>query len=118
MSDKPCKRKEQGEISVDEDDDADIRHKDRELKSERNEGYLCRYCLVLKKTSQRLREHILQHHLGPAKCDMCGFDMADIMDLKEHKKICGYPCSVKDCDLRHKTLISADNHMKKLLKSI
>ena len=85
---------------------------------ERLLGYVCRHCLCMFNEGKKNREHILRQHVGPVSCVMCGFDQEDMLELSEHKKMCGFPCDVNGCIDKHKTSVSAKNHYKKYVKSI
>ena len=85
---------------------------------ERSEGYVCRHCLTIFLDGQKNREHISRQHVGPALCGMCGEFQEDIMGLRTHKNMCGFPCQVNGCNLLHKTSMSAANHQKKYLNNV
>ena len=99
-------------MNLEEEDDVPT------LVTEKLLTHICRHCTKSIKTSQKLREHIVCHHLGPVKCVMCNMLKEDLMELRGHKKSCGYSCGVDGCEMKHKTSLSAINHKKKYLKNI
>ena len=82
------------------------------------EQYICRHCFSLFKKKQKVDEHILRLHIGPAKCPMCAQLQEDIQELKTHKSVCSFPCEVPECRLEHKTKMNSETHKKKYIKSI
>ena len=88
------------------------------FKAVKLEWYICRHCLHIFKNIHNAREHIDNVHIGPAKCSMCGEVKEDILDLRFHKQMCGYACGVNGCNLHHKTIESAQHHMKQFNKTM
>ena len=56
-------------------------------------------------------------HSGPVTCNMCKVVKEDVVELKFHKEGCSFPCGVVNCEIEHKSLISAVSHNRRFVKS-
>ena len=80
--------------------------------------YFCRHCLSVFKDHYRAKSHVMNLHIGPANCVMCGVEFIDLQSLKGHQTHCSFMCGVEGCGLKHKTLKDAMKHKKAFLKSL
>ena len=88
------------------------------FKGDKLNWVVCRYCLYIFRKIQKVSEHIGRVHIGPAKCTMCGTMKEDMLELRCHRQMCGFPCGVDGCHLKHKTNESAQHHKKQFDKTM
>ena len=89
-----------------------------DLKADKLEWYICCHCLHIFRNIHNVREHSGNVHIGPARCSMCGAVKEDVLELRLHRQMCGYPCGVHGCNLHHKTMESAQHHLKQFNKTM